>query len=1260
MDILPTGFASPIPLLSQEGAGLADAVDLDPSASFTSLAPVSDSASESVPILETSGVSVPGPTVSKSKARRLRNKKGLRLHAFTVDKATTTLLTFICNVNGHPARILIDGGAQGNVISSSFIKQHNVPVQSSSPIPVILPNGHQSFSAHTANITFQRQQYSTTINPIVYPLQKYDLILGKPWLTDVNPSIDWRTNTLRIHHSGTDIDWECTGFKSSSISTRTRGLLLSHIHFFTEATTPGSEIYLAFVRSQDEHNEQSPSISDEPATDSNTDSKPPSPLPTLPPEIHKIVHGEYPDVFPTTLPAGLPPDRGDAMRIETDPTADPPFKPVIRLSVAELDELKKQLDDLLSKGLIKPSTSPYGAPVLFVKKTDGSLRLCVDYRALNRITKKNRHPLPRIDELIDRFRGAKYFTKLDLISGYHQQRIYEPHTHKTAFRCRYGHFEFNVVPFGLTNAPAAFSNMMLKVLDTVLDKWVVVYLDDILIYSKTKTEHLQHIRSVLKLLRQHGLYAKLSKCSFMQEETEFLGHVISKDGLHTNAGLVRAIKEWPRPQKQRDVQQFIGLAQFYQQYIRNFADIALPLTALLGEGRQFVWNDSTESSFLALKAAISSAPVLRIFDPDLPSTVETDASGFAVGAVLFQTDDNGSSRPVAFTSRKMNSAERNYPVHEQELLGVVHALRTWRYYLDGSHFVVYTDHDTLRHFPTQPKLTRRQARWMELLQEYDFDFKFKRGADNIVPDALSRRPDYQDHPAIPMSINALDLQSDTGLRQRLIDGYKEDPRLASIYQSCLRGKSPSLYSLHDGLLYVERHGDTLLCIPKSSDLRLLLLHDVHDATIAGHLGFDKTYAALRRFAFWPQMSADTRRYVESCSSCQRNKAVRRLPAGLLRPLAIPEQRWDTVTMDFVTKLPMTSRKFDAITVFVDKLSKQVHFAPSRTTDSAVDVANCFFANIFRLHGMPSTIVSDRDSKFSSIFWRRMQERLGTKLAMSSSFHPQTDGQSERAIQTLKTMLRALVNHKQDDWDLYLAAAEFAYNNAVHSSTGVSPFFLNHGFHPRVPASLLSPGATPTTNFDSFVSSQQTALAAARDSLLEAQINQAKYADSRRRPHSYKEGDLVLLNAENITTAYDSTRPASSLQARYFGPFTLLKQISPVSFQVELPPTMRIHDVFHVDRFKPYKSSPEYLGRRSLAPPGPDIVEGQEEYEVEAILGHKLRRRKMNFLVKWVGYDAAKDSTWEPITRLTHCVDILHKYCQEHDLLFLLGEGVIGS
>jgi hypothetical protein len=437
--------------------------------------------------------------MSKRRAKRLRHKS-VRLHTFTVEQASRTLLSFVGNVAGAPARILIDCGAEGNVISSSFCKKHSLPRNPGPSIPIILPDGSSSLSSSTSTFSINRDNYTDSLDALVYPLSNYDLILGKPWLTSTNPLINWRNNDLHFTHNGNTVLWRCRGSNANSITTRSKGKLLSHLHFHSLASQPGNSVYLALVKIAKKSNDN----------DNNDKDKPTSP--PLSPEIHTIVHNEFPDVFPSSLPSGLPPDRGDAMKIETDPTADPPFRPVIRLSIAELDELRKQLDDLLGKGFIKPSTSPYGAPVLFVKKKDGSLRMCVDYRGLNRITKKNRHPLPRIDELIDRFRGARYFTKLDLLSGYHQQRIAEEDTHKTAFRCRYGHFEFNVVPFGLTNAPASFSNMMLRVLDPVLDKWIFVYLNDILIYPRTEAEHLKHLRSVLALLRKHGVTRQLCAC----------------------------------------------------------------------------------------------------------------------------------------------------------------------------------------------------------------------------------------------------------------------------------------------------------------------------------------------------------------------------------------------------------------------------------------------------------------------------------------------------------------------------------------------------------------------------------------------------------------------------------------------------------------------------------------------------------------------------------------------------------------------------
>jgi hypothetical protein len=452
------------------------------------------------------------------------------------------------------------------------------------------------------------------------------------------------------------------------------------------------------------------------------------------------------------------------------------------------------------------------------------------------------------------------------------------------------------------------------------------------------------------------------------------------------------------------VQQFVGLAQFYHQYIDNFATICLPLTALLGEGVPFSWTQEQEQAFMTLKEAIGKAPVLRIFDPNLLTTVETDASGFAIGAVLFQTDEHGVSRPVAFTSRKLNPAERNYPTHEQKLLAIVHALKTWRFYLDGSHFVVYTDHATLQHFPTQPKLTRRQARWMELLQEYNFTFKYKKGTDNIVPDALSRRPDHRE-------LNTLSVQLDPGLRQRLVDSYRTDPRLKLVYESCLQGSPPKNYFLINGVLCVQRNDLFLVCIPANSDLRLSLLHDAHDSVIAGHFGFEKTYGHLRSRFFWPTMAKEVQQYIHTCESCQRNKPSNQLPAGLLQPLPIPDRPWQTITMDFVGPLPKTPRGFDSVTVFVDKLSKQVHFVASNTSDTASQVARIFFDNIFRLHGLPTTIVSDRDAKFTSRFWTELSRLLDVHLALSTAFHPQTDGQTERANRTLITMLRSFVDQR---------------------------------------------------------------------------------------------------------------------------------------------------------------------------------------------------------------------------------------------------------
>jgi hypothetical protein len=356
--------------------------------------------------------------------------------------------------------------------------------------------------------------------------------------------------------------------------------------------------------------------------------------------------------------------------------------------------------------MIRPSQSPWGSPVLFVRKKDGSLRMCVDYRALNRVTVKNVYALPRIDECFDRLNGAKFFSKLDLTSGYWQIRITEADVPKTAFQSRYGSFKFLVMPFGLTNAPSTFQALMNSILSDIVDQFVLVYLDDILIYSRTEEEHRHHLQIVLDRLRQHRLLVKESKCEFARSSVQFLGHVISGEGLSVDAQKTKAITEWQVPKNVNEIRSFIGLCSYYRRFVPGFAVLAEPLTRLLCADVLFQWTAEQQVAFASLKKKLIEAPVLHAFDPQLPIIITTDASGYAIGAVISQVE-NSEERPAAFESRKLSKAEQNYPVFEQELLSIVHAIRTWRCYVEGVNFTVQTDHASLAYLMHQKRLTRR-------------------------------------------------------------------------------------------------------------------------------------------------------------------------------------------------------------------------------------------------------------------------------------------------------------------------------------------------------------------------------------------------------------------------------------------------------------------------------------------------------------------------------------------------------------------------
>ncbi|KAL5570097.1 hypothetical protein UlMin_026672 [Ulmus minor] len=428
-----------------------------------------------------------------------------------------------------------------------------------------------------------------------------------------------------------------------------------------------------------------------------------------PEDVHVVKN--FLEVFPEDLP-GLPPDREIEFEIELLPGTSPISKAPYRMAPMELKELKEQLQELVDKKFIRPSYSPWGAPVLFVKKKDGTLRMCIDYRELNKVTIKNKYPLPRIDDLFDQLQGAAIFSKIDLRSGYHQLKIRESDVPKTAFRTRYGHYEFLVMPFGLTNAPAAFMDLMNRVFKEFLDKFVVIFIDDILIYSKTREDHEAHLELVLQRLKEHRLYAKFKKCEFWIEQVTFLGHVISKDGIRS----------------------FLGMAGYYRRFVEGFSRIARPLTMLTRKNVRFTWTEDCEKSFQELKKRLTTAPVLAIPSGNNGFVIYSDASKMGLEAVLMQH-----GRVITYASRQLKDYEKNYPTHDLELAAIVFALKIWRHYLYGVHCEIYTDHKSFKYFFTQKELNMRQRRWLELVKDYDCEILYHPGKANKVADALSRK-----------------------------------------------------------------------------------------------------------------------------------------------------------------------------------------------------------------------------------------------------------------------------------------------------------------------------------------------------------------------------------------------------------------------------------------------------------------------------------------------------------------------------------------
>ncbi|KAJ0854279.1 putative nucleotidyltransferase, Ribonuclease H [Helianthus annuus] len=1116
-------------------------------------------------------------------AKKPEEAKKTNARVFRMDAKEAVLddnvITCTFLVNDVFARVLFDSGADKSFVDHKFCKLLNMPVKTLSiHYEVELADGTiETVSTVLEGCVISIKNHSFPLSLLPFKLAGFDIVLGMDWLSH---------NQAQIVCNRKQVVIRIPSGESLTIRGDTQYGLPEQVTMLkaSKCLKKGCVIYMAQV------------IIDEPE-----------------PKIEDIpVIFEYPEVFPEELP-GLPPSRQVEFRIDIISGAAPVARAPYRLAPTEMKELRTQLDELLAKGFIKPSSSPWGAPVLFVKKKDGSMRLCIDYRELNKVTIKNRYPLPRIDDLFDQLQGASYFSKIDLRSGYHQLKVRDEDVHKTAFRTRYGHYEFLVMPFGLTNAPAAFMDLMNRVCKPYLDKFVIVFIDDILIYSKNQADHEKHLRCILKLLHHEKLYAKFSKCEFWLREVQFLGHVVSERGIQVDPAKVEAVMNWQEPKTPTEIRSFLGLAGYYRRFIENFSRIDAPLTSLTKKKVKFVWGPKQQESFNILKQKLSNALVLTLPEGTEEFVVYCDASHTGMGCVLMQK-----GKVIAYASRQLKVHEKNYTTHDLELGAIVFALKLWRHYLYGIKFVIYSDHKSLQHLFDQKDLNMSQRRWMETLNDYDCEIRYHPGKANVVADALSRKERVK-----PIRINAKSIEVKNNLIERLLAAQREAVLEANYPKEKLGVTEEQLTLSKDGILRLNGR----IWVPIYGGLRDVILQEAHSSKYSVHPGADKMYQDLKANYWWIGLKRSVAAYVAKCLTCAQVKAEHQKPSGLLQQPELPEWKWEMVTTDFITKLPKTRKGNDTIWVIVDRLTKSAHFLPIKETYSSDMLAQLYVNKIVALHGIPVSIISDRDTRYTSHFWKSFQQSLGTRLNFSTAYHPQTVGQSERTIQTLEDMLRACAIDLGGSWDKNLPLIEFSYNNSYHTSIKVAPFEALYGRKCRSPVCWAEVGDVQLSGPE-IVFETTDKIVQIRDRLKAAQDRQKSYADPKRKDFHFEVGDKVLLKVSPWKGVMRFGKKGK-LSPRYIGPFEVIERVGFVAYKLNLPEELNgIHNVFHICNLK------KCFADESLVIPHTDVHIDESLRFVEKPVSiedrqvKKLRRKHVPIVkVKW---DARRgpEFTWE--------------------------------
>ncbi|BBH03402.1 hypothetical protein Prudu_014267 [Prunus dulcis] len=1043
-------------------------------------------------------------------------------------KRTSIFHTYV-PCNNQTCKLVIDSGSTMNVISKSAVTRLNLkPEPHPHPFHVAWVDKTKLPVTERCLVSLKLGTCDEDIYLDLLPMNVAHVLLGRPWLYDHRVQNCGRENTYTFQHEG----------KSITLRPANPAIKPTKTNITTSSPSQtgkvsGPQLALLSYGEFEKESLETGVISAAPSYQQ------PEPL-------HQLLN-EFSDVMPDDLPNELPPMRDIQHAIDLVPGSQLPNLPHYRMNSSERAELNTQIQGLLDKGFIRHSLSPCAVPVLLTPKKDGSWRMCVDSRAINKITVKYRFPIPRLEDMLDELAGSKWFSKIDLRSGYHQIRIRESDEWKTAFKT-------------LMDCMSGFHS---------------------------KEDHLQHLRTIFHMLRQEKLFVNLKKCSFLQDQVLFLGFIVSAAGISADPDKVHAIVNWPLPSTLTETRSFHGLASFYRRFIPSFSTIMAPITDCIKQG-EFRWTHAATRAFEALKQKMTEAPVLR--HPEL-------------------------------TNEKLNEAKQKYSTYDKEFYAIVRALRYWQYYLLPNEFVLYSDHQALRYLHSQRNISSRHIKWTEYLQIFTFVIRHRPGVDNKVADALSRVG------VILQSLTAQVVGFD-----KIKTEYSSCPDFGLIFQEVTAGNRRDHvdFLLRDGYLF----RGTQLCIPRTS-LRDFLVWELHAGGLAGHFGKDKTITLVADRFYWPSLKRDVAHILAQCRTCQLAKA-RKQNTGLYTPLPIPHTPWKDLSMDFVLGLPKTARGHDSILVVVDRFSKMAHFLPCSKAADASSVAKLFFKEVIRLHGLPVSIVSDRDVKFVSYFWKTLWKLFGTSLKFSSAFHPQTDGQTEVVNRSLGDLLRCLVGDKQGNWDLILPVAEFAYNNSANRTTGKSPFEIVYGVMPRPPIDLapLPIDARPSESATTFAEHIRRLHEEVRQKISLSTDTYQLAANTHRRSQNFQEGDYVMVR---VCPERFPKHSFKKLHARSMGPYRILRKLGANAYLVELPSDVHISPIFNISDLFPYRGTftPPVATEitHAIVPPAAPRVPTSHAAptdQISQVLDHEVVASALGgfsrFLVRWVGRPDT-DATW---------------------------------